>query len=445
MPKAAFSTLGCKVNQYETEALLQLFEENGFTIVSERDPADVYILNSCTVTGEGDKKSRQLLRRFRRQNPGAVIVLTGCYPQAFPDEAKRLTDADIVTGTRNRMELLHQISRLLEKRKAGAEADRVIDIAQYGHTACFEPMTVRRLSDHTRAFVKIEDGCDRFCSYCIIPKARGPIRSKPMEIMEEELRGLVNNGYREVVLVGINLSSYGKETGRFQLAEAVQRACAVPGIERVRLGSLEPELLTPEDLDRLADLQQFCPQFHLSLQSGCADTLRRMNRHYTPQQYETLVRAVESRFSDRPGGVSITTDIMVGFPGETEQEFEESLDFCQRIGFARAHVFAYSVRPGTRAAEMPDQVPQTVKEERSHRMIHAMENCRNVFLNRQCGTIQPVLFETYRAGSYIGHTMNYTPVEVIHRDADIREQILPAAIESVRTADGVCVARIVSQ
>lgn len=445
MWKAAFSTLGCKVNQYETECMQQQFEAAGFAIVSDREPADAYVINSCTVTGEGDKKSKQLLRRLRRQNPDAVIALTGCFPQAFPEEAARLTEADIITGARERAKLLGEVTRLLEARGQGRPTEPFVDIPPHERQECFEPMAADKLSDHTRAFVKIEDGCDRWCSYCIIPKARGPIRSKPLEAMEAELAALARNGYREVVLVGINLSSYGKESGKLQLAEAVRRACAVPGIDRVRLGSLEPELLTEEDLAILSGLEQFCPQFHLSLQSGCAATLKRMNRHYTPEEYAAIVDRIRERFADRPGGASITTDVMVGFPGETDEEFAESLDFCRRIGFAKAHVFAYSVRAGTRAAEMPDQVPQKTKEERSRRMIAALEERRGEFLRGQTGTVQQVLFETRRPdGSYIGHTMNYSPV-IARSSGDLRERIVPVQIEQYDEAEDACVASLVSE
>ena len=441
MRRAAFCTLGCKVNQYETEIMQQHFTENGFTVVSDKELAEVYVVNSCTVTAEGDKKSRQILRRLRRQNPLAVIALAGCYPQAFPEEAALLVEADIVAGAKDRARLLEDVNRLLAARDAG-DAERLMAVSPHTADEPFEPMAADRLSDHTRAFVKIEDGCDRWCSYCIIPKARGPIRSKPLEDIERELAVLAGNGYKEIVLSGINLSSYGKETGSFLLSEAVRRACAVPGIERVRLGSLEPELLTGDDLDILSDLDKFCPQFHLSLQSGCEETLRRMNRRYTPDEYWWIADLIRARFEDRPGGASITTDVMVGFPGETEEEFEQSLDFCRRIGFAKAHVFAYSRRVGTRAAEMPDQIPGNVKEARSHRMIAALDICRNEFLRTQAGAVQEVLFESCaEGGRYVGYTMNYSPVSVEYGD-DIRGQILPVAIEALDEAGGLCMGAV---
>ena len=436
MPKAAFSTLGCKVNQYETEVMQRQFEADGFEVVPDREPADVYVINSCTVTGEGDKKTKQLLRRLRRRSPGAVIALTGCFPQAFPEEAALIPEADVVTGARERAGVLDRVKQCLAAR------GHIVAVPPHEPGEPFEPMFADRFTEHTRAFVKIEDGCDRWCSYCIIPKARGPIRSKPLPELARELAALAANGYREAVLVGINLSSYGKESGALRLAEAVSLACAVPGIERVRLGSLEPELLTVEDVNVLAELENFCPQFHLSLQSGCAATLRRMNRHYDPIDYERIVSLLRERFWDRPGGASITTDIMVGFPGEDEDEFEESLAFVRRIGFARAHVFAYSPRAGTRAAEMENQVPPRVKEERSRRMLEAAAEARRGFMETQRGTVQDVLFETRRAdGKYIGHTKNYTPVAA-GSQADPRGKIVPVELGGYDEKADSCEGRI---
>lgn len=419
--KAAFCTLGCKVNQYESEVMAQQFQKNGFQLVSPQEIADVYVINSCTVTSEGDRKTRQLLRRLRRRNKAAVIALTGCFPQAFPEEAARLIDADVVTGARDRGHLLDDIREVLASR------GRLIDLSPHRVGEPFEPMAAESFSEHTRAFVKIEDGCDRWCSYCIIPKARGPIRSKPLPELERELAVLVQNGYREIVLVGINLSSYGKENGSLRLADAVETACGVRGVERLRLGSLEPELLTDEDLRRLAAEEKFCPQFHLSLQSGCDATLRRMNRHYTGGEYRELVSKIRSHFQN----ASITTDMMTGFPGETEEEFETSLAFAKEIGFAKIHVFAYSVRASTRAASMEGQIPRQVKEERSRRLIAEAEQLRQDFFRTQLGRTEEVLFETRQGdGSYLGYTKNYTPVSALS-DQDVRGGILPVTIEDI--------------
>ncbi|MDD2955662.1 MAG: tRNA (N(6)-L-threonylcarbamoyladenosine(37)-C(2))-methylthiotransferase MtaB [Oscillospiraceae bacterium] len=410
--KIAFYTLGCKVNQYETQILEQQFSRLGFTVVDCGGDADVYVVNSCTVTSSGDKKTRQTLRRFRRAHPGAVTVLTGCYPQAFPEEAAAIAEADIVTGARNRADLPGAVLGFLENRQ------RVVDIPAHDRGEGFEPMSAQGFLERTRAFVKIEDGCDRYCSYCIIPYARGPVRSKPLEDLTRELEGLAREGYREVVLVGINLPSYGRDLG-LRLLDAVKAACRVPGIRRVRLGSLEPELLTDEDIAAMAALPQFCPQFHLSLQSGCDRTLKAMNRHYDAAEYRRIVRGIRSAFPNP----SVTTDIIVGFPGETEADFEQSLAFAEEIQLAKAHVFMYSPREGTRAAAMADQLSPAEKERRSARMIAATDKTRDAFLQSQVGRVEEVLFETSQTPYGIeGYTRNYTPV-CVDVPQDIRGQL----------------------
>ena len=396
-----FTTLGCKVNQYETQILAQLFSHNGFDVTDSPDGADVYVVNSCTVTATGDKKTRQSIRKMKREHPGALVVLTGCYPQAFPEEAAGITEADVITGSYNRKSIFPALQ------KAMATGERVVDITPHAKGEAFEPMSASSFMERTRAFVKIEDGCDRYCSYCIIPTARGPIRSKPLQELKTELSALAQNGYKEVVLVGINLSSYGRDLG-CRLIDAVELACSIDGVKRVRLGSLEPELLTSDDIRRMAAQPKFCPQFHLSLQSGCDETLRRMNRHYDSAEYLRIVGDLRAHFPN----CAITTDVMVGFPGETEEEFAASLDFVQRVELAKAHVFAYSIRPGTRAASMDGQIPAKVKEERSHQMMAAAAKTRKAFLDRQNGLIEQVLFETGHHGVYEGYTKNYTPVRV---------------------------------
>lgn len=400
--RIAFYTLGCKVNQYETEILKSSFANDGFEIVPDTDIADVYVVNSCTVTAAGDKKTRQVLHRFKRQNPGAVLALTGCMPQAFPDQPEFFEEIQVVTGSSNRASLLTHVKEAL------ATGSRVIDIAPHTKQEPFEKMRAEHHTNKTRAFVKIEDGCDRYCSYCIIPKARGPVRSKPLNELKEELAGLAANGYQEAVLVGINLSSYGRDLG-LRLIDAVELACSVDGIKRVRLGSLEPELLEDNDIRRLAAQSKFCPQFHLSLQSGCDATLKRMNRHYDTAFYAGLVQKLRGTFEN----CSITTDIMVGFAGETEEEFSQSLEFAKKIQFAKAHVFAYSIRSGTRAATFPNQLQRKTKEQRSKRMIEATTRTRQAFLESQVGKEVPVLFEcTVTEEGTEGYTGNYTPVFV---------------------------------
>lgn len=429
--KAAFYTFGCKVNQYETQVLSQFFEADGFLVVPFSEEADVYLINSCTVTSSGDKKTKQLVRQTKRRHPDSIVVLTGCFPQAFPDQAEEIAEADLVAGAKDRAALLSGVKQVLSGKK------RVVSLSPHEAGEPFEPMRASRFDEHTRAFVKIEDGCDRWCSYCIIPKARGPVRSKPIKEIKSELSMLAQNGYKEVVLVGINLSSYGKETGSFRLAEAVEAACAIEGIERVRLGSLEPELLTDEDLRRMAAQEKFCPQFHLSLQSGCDRTLKQMNRHYTAAEYKALVNRIRAQFENP----SITTDIMVGFAGETDEDFSESVRFAEEIGFAKVHVFAYSVREGTRAAKMSGHLPQSVKDVRSREMIARTDALHEAFLRTQLNRVQSVLFETQQDGLYTGYTPNYTRV-FAPCSRDICGEILPVRLLSVK--DGACVGEIVS-
>ncbi len=400
--RIAFHTLGCKVNQYETQVLTGLFAARGYDVVPFGPGSDVYVVNSCTVTAEGDRKTRQLLRRLRRENPGSVIVLTGCFPQAFPRQAGALEEADVVTGSANRRSLPEALARRL------ATGERVVDITPHARGESFESMEVDDFGRRPRAFVKIEDGCENYCAYCIIPTARGPVRSKPLAQVGDEVAALAASGHREVVLAGINLSAYGRDQG-CRLIDAVELTAAVPGIQRVRLGSLEPDVIGPEDFARMAATGKVCPQFHLSLQSGSDSVLRRMGRRYDTDAYLRVVEEIRARFP-LP---ALTTDLMVGFPGETEEEFRQSVAFARRVGFAKIHVFAYSPREGTRAAAMEDQVPAAVKRERSAALIAAAGELRQAFLQSMVGQVQPVLFEERgKDGLQTGYTPNYTPVSV---------------------------------
>lgn len=428
--RVAFYTLGCKVNQYETRIMQQQFLDDGFDVVEFSDQADIYVINSCTVTAMGDKKTRQMMHRVKKNNPSAIIALTGCFPQAFPEDAKELSDADIVTGTRDRKRLIQAVKQFL------IDGKRVVEIVPHEKREDFEKMRATGFFERTRAFVKIQDGCDRYCSYCIIPTARGPIRSKVIEDITEELSVLAKEGYKEVVLVGINLSLYGKEFG-LRLIDAIKAACSVEGIERVRLGSIEPELITDGDLKEMASLKEFCPQFHLSLQSGCSDTLKRMNRHYTSDEYAELVKKIRKAF-DNP---AITTDIMVGFPSEDEREFKESCDFVEKVKIAKCHVFAYSRRPGTRADKMPNQVTKAEKEKRSRILIEVSDRVRAEFLKTQIGINCRVLFETFDEKlGYFGYSENYTPIYV-KCEKDLRGEIFEVKI--VSSADDYCLGELI--
>ena len=422
--KVAFYTLGCKVNQYETQVMREQFAARGWEVLdfSFDGGWDACVVNSCTVTAEGDRKTRQLLRRLRREHPEAALALTGCFPQAFPEEAAALP-ADVVAGNRERRALAGLLERYL------ATGERAVEIRPHEAGEAFEAMEAEDFGRRTRAFVKIEDGCENRCAYCIIPDARGPVRSKPPEALREELLALARSGRREVVLSGINLSAYGREFG-LRLIDAVELAAAVPGLERIRLGSLEPDVIGPEDFDRMAAAGKVCPQFHLSLQAGCDATLRRMGRRYDTSHYLRAVESIRARFPL----AAITTDIMVGFPGETEADFLDSLDFAREVGFAKIHVFPYSRRPGTPADGMPGQIPQEEKRRRAARMLALGEELRAAFLDAMAGTRQEVLFEEGSPAGQTGYTPNYTPVTVLH-PAPLQGRILPVRL-TAREGDG---------
>lgn len=403
--RVTFYTLGCKVNQNETGALAQLFEESGYTVVPNEEDADVYVVNSCTVTNFGDQKSRKWLRRAKRENPGAVTVLTGCYPQAFPEEAAGIMEADVVTGSGNRRAILQDVQKVLD-----GEAERVVDIRPHEKGERFEELPMDKFAEHTRAFVKVEDGCNRQCAYCVIPRARGPVRSRDEASILQELHRLTESGYKEIVLTAISLPSYGTDTGT-SLVDLVEKAAAVPGVERLRLGSLDPDMLHDDDIFRLSRVEKLCPQFHLSLQSGCDKTLRAMRRPYTTAQFAEIAEKLRSAFgADR---VSFTTDVIVGFPGETEEDFEASMAFVTGQRFLKVHVFPYSRREGTPAYDYPDQVPEHEKEERSRRMTAAVEAVRAEEAARMQGRAADVLLETpLSATLFTGYTKQYLPVLV---------------------------------
>ena len=412
--RVCFYTLGCKVNLNETGALEQMFRGAGFTIVPEGEEADVFVVNSCTVTNFGDQKSRKWLRRAKRENPGAVTVLTGCYPQAFPEEAAKFMEADLVCGNGDRKAILDNVLKLLDGH------ERIVAVTPHQRGEQFEELPVERFETHTRAFIKVEDGCNRQCAYCVIPRARGPVRSRAEESILNELRQLAAAGYQEVVLSAISLPSYGLDTGT-NLVELVEHCAQVEGIRRIRLGSLDPDMLTPEAIARLAAVDKLCPQFHLSLQSGCSATLRRMRRVYTAEQYAQVVDQIRAAYSSRP--VSFTTDCICGFPGETKADFEESCEFLKKIGFLKVHVFPYSRRSGTPAYDFPDQIHEREKQERSRTMNALAEEIRKEVLAAHEGSEDEVLLETPLSGTlFTGYTRLYIPVVVSapgHASGDI--------------------------
>ncbi len=397
----SFYTLGCKVNQYESQAMGECLVRAGHSIVPNPEGTDCVIINSCTVTAESDRKTRQAVRRFRRLLPEGIIILAGCMPQAFPERAQELEAADIITGNVSPERIPELLDRFLKN------GERIVEIAPHDKCEKYTTPPVSDFMERTRAFMKVEDGCDRYCTYCIIPKARGEVRSKPLDEITAEAEGLAEKGFCEIVLVGINLTSYGKDTG-LTICDAVSAAAKPEGIKRVRLGSLEPDHISDETLERLAAEQKFCPQFHLALQSGSDATLKRMNRRYDTAFYRDLAQRIRDRFEN----ASLTTDIMVGFAGETEEEFFESLAFYKEMGFARGHVFAYSKREGTVAAALKAQVSPEDKEKRATLMGRASAECEEAFLKTQVGKTVFVLFETYKDGIAEGYTENYTRVKM---------------------------------
>lgn len=420
MYKVFFITFGCKVNQYETECMKADLLSKGFESAESADVADVILLNSCTVTSSGDSKSLYALRKLRKDRPDALIVLTGCLPQASPEIADSIPEADIIAGTKNRSLLSGMILEFLEHRK------RIVEIARYGASDSFEDLVHGDFTGKTRAFVKIQDGCNQFCSYCIIPFARGRCRSKPLEVLRDELKMLADAGHREIVLVGINLAFYGMEYG-LRLADAVEECCRISGIERVRLGSLEPEVISDDDLLRLSRCPQFCPQFHLSLQSGSDSVLRRMNRRYTTAEYYDLVCRIRKIFPD----ASFTTDIMTGFPEETEEEFVQSLEFAEKVGFAKIHVFQYSPRKGTVAEKMP-QLSKKIKAERADRLKALGSQLQEKYLRNLVGKTVPVLFERENSTEFHhGYAPDYTLIKISRKNSkkSLRNFIFYVTIE----------------
>lgn len=394
--KIAFFTLGCKVNQYESQEIICRLKNKGYTIVDTKEEADIYVVNSCTVTAESSRKTRQALRKFRNEHPNAVVVLTGCYTQAFSEETSAFEEADIVLGNKTNCLLEEKLEEFFADKK------RTVQIEEHKKDDGYKGGIITDFDGHTRAFVKIQDGCNRYCTYCIIPKARGFSRSKPLEDIKKEVELLAKEGYKEIVFVGINLSSYGKDIG-LTICDAIQTAQDTPAIERIRLGSLEPDHITDEVIERLSAMDKFCPQFHLSLQSGCDKTLRRMNRHYTKEEYLTLCTKLKETFPD----VSLTTDIIAGFPGEADADFNESIEFAKQTGFMKVHIFPFSAREGTPAAKYPDKINNATKAQRCAALQKECDKIRDEFLSRYIGKTVEVLFETPKGNIQSGYTPNY--------------------------------------
>ena len=402
MKKAASFALGCKVNQYESEAIAELFQEKGYEIVGIDEEADVYVINTCTVTNFGDKKSRQLIRKVKRQNENAIVAVVGCYAQTAPQELMKVEGVNLVIGTKDRAQIVEMVENY--KTENGVE-NHVSDIMK---ERVFEPLSIQKLANRTRAYLKIQDGCSQYCSYCIIPYARGPIRSRDPQDVLAEVKRLAENGFKEVVLTGIHVASYGKDRRDTSLLEILRQVHEVEGIERIRFSSIEPNVVTEEFAQAIADMPKVCDHFHLSLQSGCDKTLKEMNRKYDTEKYRQAAATLRKYLPE----VALTTDIIAGFPGETEEDFQASYDFAKEIGFAKIHAFPYSPKRGTPAAAREDQLLNAVKAERSHRLIELSDKMADDFIQAYVGKEVEVLYErAIGEGIYEGHTTNYIKVK----------------------------------
>ena len=413
MRKAALHNLGCKVNSYETEAMTQLLKKAGYEIVSFQDQADVYIINTCSVTNMADRKSRQMLHKAKKQNPNAVVVATGCYVQTATEKVAQDLSIDLVVGNNRKKDIVEILNEYYAEKEAGEQGkeEYVIDI---NHTDEYEDLEISTVTEHTRAHLKIQDGCNNFCSYCIIPYARGRIRSRTMESIKAELERLSASGFKEIVLTGINLSCYD-DNGK-KLIDVIEMADNVNGIERIRLGSLDPEVVTEDFVERLGKVKKICPHFHFSLQSGCDKTLKAMNRHYTSDEYYEKCQLIRKHI-DNP---AFTTDVIVGFPGETEEDYISSREFVKKVKFAELHVFKYSKRDGTVAAKMPNQIDEKIKTLRSEDLIKTGEELTKEFRQAKIGQDTTVLFEEKilldNKEYWVGHTVDYIKIAVPEKE-----------------------------
>ena len=417
MKKVALHNLGCKVNAYETEAMQEMLEKHGYEIVPFKEGADIYIINTCTVTNIADRKSRQMLHRAKKMNPEAIVVATGCYVQAQEKNGEVDECIDIIVGNNKKKDIIEILEQHIKK--------AVIDI---NHTKEYEEMHLSKTAEHTRAYIKVQDGCNQFCTYCIIPFARGRVRSRAKEDVIREVTDLAGNGYKEVVLTGIHLSSYGVDLEQEDLLSLILAVHEVEGIERIRLGSLEPRIITEEFARTISSLPKMCPHFHLSLQSGCDETLKRMNRRYTSNEYYEKCQLLRKYF-DNP---ALTTDVIVGFPGETEEEFEKSKAFVDKVDFYETHIFKYSKRQGTKAAVMEHQIPEQIKTLRSNEMLEMDEIKRKRYEENLVGTEVEVLFEEQieKNGEtfWVGHTKEYVKV-ALRTEENLQNQLIKVRID----------------
>lgn len=404
MNKVAFVTLGCKTNQYETDALMDIFYKNRYEVVDFDDFSDVYVINTCTVTNVSDKKSRQMIRRAKKSNPDGVVVVVGCYAQISPDEVSAIEDVDIVIGTDSRNSIIQYINDYT----AGQTSKPYVIVEDIMKISIFEEMSVSSITTHTRAFIKIQEGCNQYCSYCIIPYARGKVRSRTLEHIVDEITALTQKGYKEFVLTGIHIGSYGLDFDNISLIDLLEAIQKIDGVVRMRLGSIEPRLITDSFIERIKTLDKLCDHFHLSLQSGSDSVLKRMNRKYTSNDFYEAVQKLRNIYENP----SLTTDIIVGFPGESDDEFAETETFVEKIGFSEIHVFQFSKREGTPAATMSNQIEPVIKKNRSEQLIALAKTCGDTYKKQFLGKILEVLVEERKGQSIIGHTKNYLKVQI---------------------------------
>ncbi len=405
-------TLGCKVNKYDSEAIVKILTESNFEEVGNDEFAEIYIINTCSVTNLSEKKSRQIIRRAKKINPEAIVIACGCYSQVSPEEVAKIEEVDIVIGTKDRMKIIDLIKDVENSRDTGNN-NTVVNVSDIMHESYFEPLEIDKISDMTRAYLKIQEGCNQFCAYCIIPYTRGKIRSRNLRDIIEEVEKLADNGIKEVVLAGIHIASYGKDLENIQLIDVIKLVAQVDGIERVRLSSVEPNLMNEKFISELAKIPEVCNHFHLSLQSGSDTTLKNMNRKYDTEKYYNSVQLIKKYF----GNVALTTDVIVGFPNETDDNFKESYDFCEKVGFSKMHVFPYSPKKGTKACEMKNQIDSKIKNERAKILGDLDKKLAENFAHSQVGTIQKVLVERKVDTSdnkdlYEGHTTNYLNIKI---------------------------------
>jgi len=423
--KVAFITLGCRVNSYESEAMAEKFIKEGYELVEPEDKADIYVINTCTVTNMGDRKSRQMISKAKKLNNDAIIAVVGCYSQVEPEKVSKIDGVDIVLGTKNKGDIIKYLDEFI------GDKEQIVNVKDVFIDKKFEDLRIEEYHDKTRAFLKIQDGCNRFCSYCLIPYARGGICSKDPDKVIYEIKELAKHGFKEIILSGIHIASYGIDLKNgWDLMKIVEEAEKVDGIERIRIGSIEPTFFTEEVIEKIKSMKKMCPHFHLSLQSGCTATLKRMNRHYTAEEYKEIVEKLRNNIVD----VSITTDVIVGFPGETEEEFNETYNFLRDIKLTKTHVFKYSKREGTKAAEAKNQVNGNIKEERSAKLIELNNKNENEFIRKFIGRDMKVLFETHFQNNnelFEGYTANYVKV-VAKSHSDISSAILKVKITEAK-------------